>query len=181
MNARRSGIIIRMPSRPPSTDTIMTRTTSISKPSSIRAGMVTPTPKAIDSPAEPVVCTMLFSRIVARRNAEDAGQAAEQRDRQHGHRDRRRHGHADLEHQVERRGAEDDAQDRADEDGRPGELRHRRAGGDVGLVGRAVADVRGDSIGDGDDVSGKAGVSEVRFRKARRIGHRGGSRKDRGG
>ena len=31
------------------------------------AGMVTPTPKAIDSPAEPVVCTMLFSRIVARR------------------------------------------------------------------------------------------------------------------
>ena len=40
---------------------------SISKPSSITAGMVTPTPKAIDSPAEPVVCTMLFSRIVARR------------------------------------------------------------------------------------------------------------------
>ena len=31
------------------------------------AGMVTPTPNAIDSPAEPVVCTMLFSRIVARR------------------------------------------------------------------------------------------------------------------
>ncbi len=29
--------------------------------------MVTPTPKAIDSPAEPVVCTMLFSRIVAGR------------------------------------------------------------------------------------------------------------------
>ena len=29
------------------------------------AGMVTPTPKAIDSPAEPAVCTMLFSRIVA--------------------------------------------------------------------------------------------------------------------
>ena len=29
--------------------------------------MVTPTPKAIDSPAEPAVCTMLFSRIVARR------------------------------------------------------------------------------------------------------------------
>ena len=31
------------------------------------AGMVTPTPNAIDSPAEPVVCTMLFSRIVAGR------------------------------------------------------------------------------------------------------------------
>ncbi len=29
--------------------------------------MVTPTPKAIDSPAEPAVCTMLFSRIVVRR------------------------------------------------------------------------------------------------------------------
>ncbi len=29
--------------------------------------MVTPTPKAIDSPADPVVWTMLFSRIVAGR------------------------------------------------------------------------------------------------------------------
>ncbi len=67
MNARRSGIIIKMPSRPPSTPTVMTRVISMSKPSSNRAGMVTPTPKAIDSPAEPVVCTMLFSRIVARR------------------------------------------------------------------------------------------------------------------
>ena len=34
---------------------------------SLRAGMVTPTPKAIDSPAEPVVWTILFSRIVAGR------------------------------------------------------------------------------------------------------------------
>ena len=31
------------------------------------AGMVTPRPKAIDSPAEPAVCTVLFSRIVASR------------------------------------------------------------------------------------------------------------------
>jgi hypothetical protein len=31
------------------------------------AGMVTPRPNAIDSPAEPAVCTMLFSRIVASR------------------------------------------------------------------------------------------------------------------
>ncbi len=31
------------------------------------AGIVTPTPKAIDSPAEPAVCTMLFSRMVALR------------------------------------------------------------------------------------------------------------------
>ena len=29
--------------------------------------MAAPTPKAIDSPAEPAVCTTLFSRIVARR------------------------------------------------------------------------------------------------------------------
>ena len=32
------------------------------------AGIVTPTPKAIDSPAEPAVWTMLFSRIVASRS-----------------------------------------------------------------------------------------------------------------
>jgi hypothetical protein len=32
------------------------------------AGMVTPTPKAIDSPAEPAVCTMLFSRMLASRS-----------------------------------------------------------------------------------------------------------------
>ena len=31
------------------------------------AGIVTPTPKAMDSPADPAVCTMLFSRIVALR------------------------------------------------------------------------------------------------------------------
>ena len=28
------------------------------------AGMVTATPAAIDAPAEPIVCTMLFSRMV---------------------------------------------------------------------------------------------------------------------
>ena len=67
MNARRSGIIIRMPKAPPSTAATITRPISMSKPSSMRAGMVTPTPKAIDSPAEPAVCTMLFSRMVARR------------------------------------------------------------------------------------------------------------------
>ena len=31
------------------------------------AGIVTPRPKAIDSPADPAVCTMLFSSIVASR------------------------------------------------------------------------------------------------------------------
>ncbi len=45
----------------------MTRMISRSKPRMRIAGMVTPTPKAIDSPAEPAVCTMLFSRIEAPR------------------------------------------------------------------------------------------------------------------
>jgi hypothetical protein len=67
MSARRSGIIIRMPSRPPRTATSSTREVSSSKPRIMIAGIVTPTPNAIDSPAEPAVCTMLFSRIVAAR------------------------------------------------------------------------------------------------------------------
>ncbi len=45
--------------------TSMTRVISRSKPRIMIAGMVTPTPKAIDSPADPAVCTMLFSRIEA--------------------------------------------------------------------------------------------------------------------
>ena len=67
INARRSGIIIRMPSKPPSTATSMTRPISRSNPRIIIAGMVTPRTKAIDSPAEPAVCTMLFSKMVASR------------------------------------------------------------------------------------------------------------------
>ena len=133
MNARRSGIIIRMPSRPPSTDTVMTRIQSISKPSSNSAGMVTPTPKAIDSPAEPVVCTMLFSRMVAWRKPNDFEKARNSviDSTAIGH--RRRHRHADLEQQVQRRGAEDDAEDGADEHRRPGELRHGDFVGHVGF------------------------------------------------
>ena len=68
MNARRSGIIIKMPSSPPNAPTVITLTTLMSNPSSNSAGIVTPKPKAIDSPAEPVVCVMLFSRIVAGRS-----------------------------------------------------------------------------------------------------------------
>ena len=67
INARRSGIIIRIPSNPPSKPTSMTRPISRSKPRIMIAGMVTPRPKAMDSPAEPAVCTMLFSRMVASR------------------------------------------------------------------------------------------------------------------
>ena len=43
----------------------MTRVNSRSKPRINIAGIVTPTPNAIDSPADPAVWTMLFSRIVA--------------------------------------------------------------------------------------------------------------------
>ena len=68
MSARRSGIIIRMPSSPPRIATSITRVISSSKPRIMIAGIVTPTPNAIDSPAEPAVCTMLFSRIVASRS-----------------------------------------------------------------------------------------------------------------
>ena len=39
------------------------------KPRKISAGRVKITPPATDSPAEPVVCTMLFSRMVARPRA----------------------------------------------------------------------------------------------------------------
>jgi len=67
IKALRSGIIMRMPRRPPSTETRRTRVSSRSKPRIMIAGIVTPTPKASDSPAEPAVWVMLFSRIVASR------------------------------------------------------------------------------------------------------------------
>ncbi len=41
------------------------RVYSSGKPRNTSAGSVKMTPAATDSPAEPVVCTMLFSRIVA--------------------------------------------------------------------------------------------------------------------
>ena len=43
----------------------MVRVQSISKPRKMSAGIVKMTPPAIDSPAEPAVWTMLFSRIEA--------------------------------------------------------------------------------------------------------------------
>ena len=67
IRARRSGIIIRMPSKPPSIATSITLDSSRSNPSIMIAGMVTPTPNAIDSPAEPAVCITFDSRIVASR------------------------------------------------------------------------------------------------------------------
>jgi hypothetical protein len=65
ISARRSGIIIKMPRRPPRIATSITRAISMSKPRIMIAGMVTPSPKAMDSPAEPAVWTMLFCSMEA--------------------------------------------------------------------------------------------------------------------
>ena len=51
-------------------------------PRKISAGSVNITPAASDSPADPVVCTILFSRIV------DAAESAQNADRKHRDRDR---------------------------------------------------------------------------------------------
>ena len=67
IRARRIGIIMRIPSSPPRTPTIKTCRISRSKPRIRMAGIVAPKPKAIDSPADPAVWTMLCSRIVAGR------------------------------------------------------------------------------------------------------------------
>jgi hypothetical protein len=56
---------MRTPRIPPHRDSSSVRVQSISKPRSTRAGSVKATPAAIDSPAEPVVCTTVFSRIDA--------------------------------------------------------------------------------------------------------------------
>ncbi|OGQ18022.1 MAG: hypothetical protein A2138_21165 [Deltaproteobacteria bacterium RBG_16_71_12] len=67
----RSGIIIKTPIRPPNSATNSVRDSSSSKPINNSDGSVKATPAAIDSPALPVVCTMLFSRMLvgARCNA----------------------------------------------------------------------------------------------------------------
>ena len=54
-HARRNGIIIRMPSNPPRTATRTTRVISRSNPRIMIAGIVTPRPDAIGSPADPAV------------------------------------------------------------------------------------------------------------------------------
>ncbi len=71
INCRRSGIIKSTPSHPPSRARKKTRQYSVFRenPRKISAGRVKMTPAAADSPAEPVVCTMLFSRIVDLPNA----------------------------------------------------------------------------------------------------------------
>ncbi len=59
------------PSHPPSSASgkIRQNVNSVPNPKKISAGIVNITPAASDSPADPVVCTMLFSRIVERPNA----------------------------------------------------------------------------------------------------------------
>src|SRR5688500_2546981 len=64
---------------PPHSDSSSVRVQSISKPSSTSAGSVKATPAAIDSPAEPVVCTTVFSRMEAWAEGEvDGGRAEDQ-------------------------------------------------------------------------------------------------------
>src|SRR5262249_18883162 len=63
----------------------------------------------------------------------ELGGEAEERDRDHRHRDRGAHGEPHLEHQVERRRAEDHAEDGAEDDRPRGEFRQLRLGRDVGM------------------------------------------------
>ena len=71
MSCRRNGIMNSTPSQPPISARKKTRQYSVfsENPMKISAGSVKMTPAATDSPAEPVVCTMLFSRIVDLPNA----------------------------------------------------------------------------------------------------------------
>src|SRR5229473_6080542 len=71
INCRRSGIMNSTPSHPPrsASGKIRQNVNSEPKPRKISAGIVNITPAASDSPAEPVVCTILFSRMVERPNA----------------------------------------------------------------------------------------------------------------
>ena len=71
MSWRRKGTMNNTPSQPPSKASGKTRqkVNSAPNPRKISAGMVNMTPAASDSPAEPVVCTILFSRMVERPKA----------------------------------------------------------------------------------------------------------------
>jgi hypothetical protein len=67
MRARLSGTIINTPRMPPANASIVICVVEILGAVSsrkINAGTVKTTPPATDSPAEPIVWTMLFSRIV---------------------------------------------------------------------------------------------------------------------
>ena len=65
MRLRRNGTRNSTPRIPPTMPMAVTVVHGSSYPSSRNAGRVKAMPAAIDSPAEPVVCTRLFCRIVA--------------------------------------------------------------------------------------------------------------------
>src|SRR5277367_1416197 len=71
INCRRSGIMNSTPSHPPISARKNMRQYSLlsENPRKISAGMEKITPAATDSPADPVVCTILFSRMVERPKA----------------------------------------------------------------------------------------------------------------
>src|SRR5579859_5989554 len=71
ISCRRMGTMKRTPSQPPRSamGKIRQNVKSELKPRKISAGKVNITPAASDSPADPVVCTMLFSRMVERPKA----------------------------------------------------------------------------------------------------------------
>ena len=71
INARRKGMVNSTPSIPPKPAISVTQRKSKSsqKPMITSAGSVNMTPAANDSPAEAAVWTMLFSRILLRRNS----------------------------------------------------------------------------------------------------------------
>ena len=69
MSWRRKGTMNSTPSHPPMRESRNIREYSSGKPRKISAGRVKMTPPATASPADPVVCTMLFSRMVARPRA----------------------------------------------------------------------------------------------------------------
>jgi hypothetical protein len=70
---RRSGIMRSTPSQPPVIATSVERRMSRSYPMTSSAGSVNAAPAAIDSPAEPTVWVMLFSRIDPRLSARKIG------------------------------------------------------------------------------------------------------------
>ena len=84
----------------------------------------------MDSPAEPAVCTMLFSRMVASRKP-SFEKKPEERDRNDRDRNRRAHRETDLKDKIKRRGAEDDAEQCADDERQRRQLAHSGAGRDV--------------------------------------------------
>ena len=80
------------------------------------AGRVKMTPEAMDWPALPVVWTMLFSRMLA------LAEGAQDRDGEHGDRDAGGDGKPRAQADIDRDRAEEDAEERAQQQGAEGQL-----------------------------------------------------------